>query len=362
MAIKNLTDISSQSYYPRLLVGIRVYKGDKKPEKGIGKDLEDKFRIECKNETINNIIKKHYGSMQPKSINVYLPYPDIDRCFPSTMESYNASGVEFRCDGDRIYEETTQVEQNGHIYRQKNEVDKPCLADGLINRCPKCQKTGRLVFCIKEVFDSGFVNQSGMLTVHSFTDLTALTAQLSRHLQLMSSLCASPFPSPLTNGFIPFVLSRTQVDIKRPVLDKANGYKRSGKYADGVAYAVSLDIDPEWLSAWMKWQQVEQIQALGMTVNPLALKGFWSEDLVLSSQPPVKALKSADTVDDPEGIKIWETFLDLLKRANSIEQVQQAKDWLRSPARWQKIQHLPSIERKIENALIQAEERLIEQS
>lgn len=360
MPIKGLTDCKAETYYPRLQVSIRAYKGEKKPDKGIGKDLQDRFRIETKNETIAAIINNHYGSLQPKALNIYLPYPDVERVFPTTMERYGASGIEFRCNGDYIYEETLLEEQNGHTYREKVEVNKPCLANGKVNRCPKCQKTGRLIFVIREVFESGFVNKSAMLTVHSFSDLTALMSQLSRHQQLMGSLSASPFPSPMTSGFVPFVLSRVQTDIKRPVLDKANEYKRTGKYSDGVAYPVSLDIDPQWLSAWMRWQQVEQIQSLGMAVNPLALKGFWNEDLLLpsgvSSDRAIMALPSSEVKDDV-AIAVWEQFLGLLGRCDSMDKIHKAQAWVRSSNQWAKIERLPGIEEKVEGAIAKAEEK-----
>lgn len=350
------TKKSNAAFYPAVQTAIKCFKGRPQQKgKPFGEDLEHLIRVECSNPTVTSIIKRAYNAQEVRyqnvkkdspasylivdKLNIYFPFPDVERNFPTTMEAYAASGINFRCDGKTIYEKAEKFEAQDGVRRQVKPCKLPCAANGDIGNCPnKCQKTGRIVFHIKEVFEAGFVNKAAIMTVHSWSDVPGIERQLNEHIGLMANLSRSPFPSPLTHGFVPFVMSRTQTPSKKPVfVDK----KRTGAYKDAFDYPVSIDVNPQWLAAWMQWQQVEQMQALGMQVNPHALRGMWDDRLLLSSADRLQ-------VSTLENSEVMQTFKGLLERCTNLDQLDKAVSWLKSPNQWSRVQDIPGITAEID--------------
>jgi hypothetical protein len=307
MAIVGLTDQTRFNSIGR--IEITVFKGDRKPAKMAGKDLQDKLRITTANPIAARILSKHYGQPNQSgdyivnSVRVYFIHDMVDQTFATSMKSYSHSGLELECDRDTIYKKCVPTtDAKGNLYRPIQESNDPCpmRGQGMIGDCPNgCQKEGQLLFYIKELMDSNMMLPARM-TVHGYEDIVYLYSKLQEFQNMFGKLSDSPFPSHETRHYIPFILTRTQVKTKRPVLE--NGL-RTGKKADHQIWAVALDVDPDWMKLYSQWQMIQEMQLRGLQPSRSTVAGLLRGDSdtiidIESEDVTPKALPPAPVGDD----------------------------------------------------------------
>ena len=278
MPIKGQTDIESmQEKVIDLNVSYRLWKGEEKQnltdkdgnprlddfgtqKKGSGKDLDELFRFSGSDRAVEQF-KKHYGTLNPRSVNIFLPYAAIADCFPTWMEEYTGGSFQKRCDGERIVERKVRksymVGRKEAFTWMKEQVDEPCtrIEKGL-DVCPDCGKNGngRLFFYVKELYADGFGStKCGMMSLRSPHDFSSLMSSLRQLHRRYESLHCSTFPSPMTFGYIPYVLTRE----KKQIMKAVNGVQVRSDH-----WIVTISEDPEWLKYLQLWQQHQEIELL----------------------------------------------------------------------------------------------------
>lgn len=305
MPIKGLTDNSS--YDSRPPIDIAVFKGDRKTDpKRPGKDLGTLLRVRTSNKIARAaLLNSMSGCGKPDSngdlvvekINVYFPYNTAEKVFPTAMKLFDASSFRLACDRHTIYQEKVEVkDENGDSWSRIENTDKPCpLRDNPeVWKCPNgCSKNGELLFYVRELADIDMMLLS-RLTTHGFEDISRISHQLRHWEGVFGSLAASPFPCPQTRFYIPFVLQRVEVPVKRPVLTgKEDGYKRTGKKAEGTTGALDIYPDPEWMKLYGLFQQHEFAQKMGLKASMQAIARLVGSDFIDAEAVPVASLPPA---------------------------------------------------------------------
>jgi len=288
-------------------IEISVFKGGKKSERSAGSDLKNKLRITSTNKAIAPILKQYStpdvnGDYLTESINIYLPFDEVERTFNCSMKAHSASGLEVVCDRHTISKRCVPTKDaKGNTWRPLIDVEDPCpmRGAGFVGDCPnKCVKEGQFYFYIRELLDRDLM-LAARLTVHGFEDITYLNAKLEEYKQLIGSLTRSPFPAHQYRHKIPFILSRTEVKIKRPLLENN---LRNGKKTSGTTWALSLTIDPEWMELYRRWQLMEELRFRQLPVSNRAVLGLLTGDtsvidaeiITESVTPPALALTCAE--------------------------------------------------------------------
>ena len=273
MPIAGLTDNTNQ-----IKPEIKIFKGEPKTGNGSdtrpGKDLNELLRISTSNPVAQSIFRQdgRYGKQKPsgdfvaRQVHIYFPYPKAADCFLTNMKGFDKSGLKIVCDRHTISKEVEILDIDGNKHRHIKSVQKECPLRNLPlgAKCPNdCKQTGQLLFLERLNFDKDMMFM-GQCTTHSYEDLVRLTQKLSHWEEFFGGdLAHSPFPSPMTRFHIPFIIERVEVDIKRPVLTgKDQGYKRTGKKADGKTWALDIYPDPEWMVIFSAWQQWQSAQAM----------------------------------------------------------------------------------------------------
>ena len=288
MAIAGLTDNRSNDYRILGRVELTVFKGDRKPKTGygFGKDLNQKLRITTSNRIALTALKQSGKYGQPNadgdfltdSINVYFPFDEVERTFSTNMKAYSASGLEIVCDRHTITKQCVPTKDDkGNVFRPIVDVSKECpmRGRGIGEQCTNnCVKEGKLYFYIQELMAVDMMFPV-CLTTHSYEDLTYLTDTLNQFKQMIGSITDSPFPAYQYRHKIPFVLSRSEVKIKRPVVaDKL----RTGKKSDSTTWALTLQVNAEWMKLHRKWQQVREMEARNMLISQATVRGLLAGD------------------------------------------------------------------------------------
>lgn len=286
MAIVGLTDNRQNDFRILGRVEIKVFKGDRKPTNGygFGKDLNEKLRITTSSSVATTILKqsKKYGQPDGNgdfftdSINVYFPFDEVERTFSTNMKAYSASGLEVVCDRHTISKKCVPTKDaKGNVYRPIVDVSEKCpmRESGMGEACPNsCVKEGKLYFYIQELMAVDAM-MPVCLTAHSYEDLTYITDALNQFKEIIGSITDSPFPAYQYRHKIPFVLSRTEVKIKRPVMAEK---LRTGKKSDSTTWALALQVNPDWMELHRKWQQVREMEARNMLISQATVRGLLS--------------------------------------------------------------------------------------
>lgn len=344
MPIVGKTDKRIEVDYPcNLNVIGRVWRGTPKPEGGTGKDLKDRFRVEIKNERWLKEFSKHYEEF-PKELRIYLPYNDVDRTFETWFEAYGAGGLKLRCNGDRIVKERTREEytvssqgknETRYIWDME-DVDKPCLKAGS-KICPACGTKGsyRFYFYIRELYSAGMGStKCFMMSGAGAYDLSGFHEQLRGVKEKYGSLTGSPIPSPLTFGFIPFILNREHRKTYRPAIAKQGSeWNWTGERTGSEAWTLSISEDPEWMSAYQRyeqWMEMQRLQLSGDASNQL-LPGLFDQSLALPPQrerialaePKMTAIAPSE-VESVESVQIIPTAILKPKRSQATSSTSKA--------------------------------------
>lgn len=333
MPIKGETDRHlEESYHPTLRVVCRLWKGEARQGNNAGRDLNNRFRFEAKDPALLGVFKEAYEGDRPEQVRIYLPYPDVDGNFPTWMEAHTAAGFKHRCDGETIVEKMVSTRlENGKVSHRKHSASDPCPYSDNVDGCPSCHRVGRLFFHVRELYHAGFT-QAGMLSITGKNDIIAFTQELATLQAKYGRLDSSPFSSPQTLGFIPWVLSRVQTEIFRPVIEKKQGQGGKSSYVDtggrtrGTTWLVSIKPDPEWLEGLMRhWEEMARRQI--MTLNQ-------QESISLPTNAIHALPAAAFTEMEPEPefntlgeTPAWKKFEQLLEVANDPGQIERAKRW-----------------------------------
>lgn len=169
MPIKNLTTKIPQ--FPR--IG-KLRKGGEKSPKQPGKDLHYfRFTSETHPEAVKAFNEQY---TEPSSLTVLLPYATPDENFDAWMESYKASRLIRRCDGEEI-----SISYNA----QRKAYDRPQDMQCMVN-CD-CKQVGRLQVIIPSLLQAGHVGVVTMET-HSKWDISEIYQTLQQYWQMRGSL------------------------------------------------------------------------------------------------------------------------------------------------------------------------------
>lgn len=286
MGIFGLTDRRPENSLGRIEVS--AFKGGRKQVNRFGKDLNQQLRLTTANNIASLVLKQSNsygvpdvnGDFVTDQINIYLPYSEIDKTFVTSMKSYEASGLKIVCDRHTISKKCVMTEDSkGNKYRPIVDVADPCPMRGceIFEQCPEgCQKEGKLYFYVRELLDKSMMI-AGCLTTHSYEDLVNIPEQLERIKLEFGSLTSSPnFPlASHWSNKIPFILTRTEIKIKRPVV--ANSL-RTGKKADGTTWALSIQIDPQYMEMLRKWQRIQEMESRHIPISAATYAGLLSGD------------------------------------------------------------------------------------
>lgn len=310
--IKGLTDQKRRkSIYSAIL-----HKGERKPPTGygFGKDLNNLFRLELKDPLLKGIleemgIKKMGSSSDPldfvtDSLTVFLASENIEEAFVTSMQLWDATGLVQECDREKIYHKRVLYADQYNQERSRMEpCNAPCPMDkpgvGVQIPCVKgCQKSGTLLFHIPQFIDNG-CNKPCKLHVQSYEDFNSILNDLEKIQEEFGSIFKSPGDFPCARGVIPLVLKRVKVGVKKPTFEakkdpKGNPLrdgkgktiyemvtiagrevpKRTSKKADGVMWAVTIEVDPTWVKNYYRWEEIKKVKSLGYAPNPKLLKGL----------------------------------------------------------------------------------------
>lgn len=326
MPIRGLTD-QRKEFNSLGRIEVSVFKGARKGEKTAGKDLNNRLRITTTNAIARTMLRCYgepdsNGDYFTETLNIYLPFDEVERTFNCSMKSHTASGLELVCDRHTISKRCIpQKDSKGNVWRPLVDVDEPCpMRDkGFVGECPnKCQKEGQFYFYIRELLDRDQM-LAGRITVHGFEDLTYLNTKLEEYRELIGSLTRSPFPAHQYRHKIPFILSRTQVKIKRPVVDKDNNYARTGKKTDGVTWALTLQIDPVWMELYRRWQIMEEMKFRQLPVSQNAVLGLLRGDISVIDAEIIEIPKSLPSAQDAAQTRATRMRLRIVQLAEQYE-------------------------------------------
>lgn len=287
--IHGLTQQEKQGSVGRVL--IQVWKGARKQPKMAGKDLNQKFRISTQDRTAALFLRKIFGEpdengdFYSEQLNIYLAYDDVERTFYAAMKSFSKTEIEgkevtnLECDRRYIIRRCeTYKDEKGNSYSRNNTDHIPCPMEGksLAQGCQHgCSGQARFVFYVKEMFDNDLIYPCSLTTSAKESDIIELSQKLASYQQEIGSLTESPFPCPNTRHHIPFILTRTLVNIRRPVMEKeGKGYLRTSKKAKGTTYALQLIINPAWMQSLRQWEVIKSMENYQIAPSRSAIAGL----------------------------------------------------------------------------------------
>lgn len=209
MAIKGVSDRNSVA--PRFKVIGKLKKGSPKENGRVGADL-DYFRFDSNDPLVLQAFEGIYGP-EPRRLDVYLPYRNMEDNFSSWRELYGQNGLcKVRCDGENWVD---WIDGPRHYHGER-----PCTWEfrDPASRCPGCplQPVGRLSVILPEMWHAGHI---GLVTVetHSWNDIANLSSKLVQW-------------EPLTGK--PFTLWREDTRIGVPIKDKRAAVEKSLIYVE----------------------------------------------------------------------------------------------------------------------------------
>lgn len=285
----------------------KIKKGNPKTGDRPGTDLKEKFRIEpASKEVADNLLKAYptaekagNGDILIEQLDVIFASNNKDKTLEAWMHHWSGSTLLRRCDRHTIeWEAELKDDRYGNKRHVQIPSGEPCpLRDEPVGvQCPLgCTQEAKVLFYIQ----SPQMREANInfplpfeMTVHGFSDIDLISTTIDRIVEnygnlTTHSLCdyfGNPVPIADWGITIPFVLSRTKVNIKRPVLfDKGSGNtyeingttypKRTGKKADGVTYSCLFQLNSQWLTLYedevknqeylrRRYQEMEQLSQM----------------------------------------------------------------------------------------------------
>ncbi|MEH2138606.1 hypothetical protein [Nostoc sp.] len=291
MAIAGLTN--KQEFNSLGRVEVKVFKGtrkqvkvtkDNKEYEGYGEDLGSKLRITTENKTVQSVLKTAYGAPDnngdffTESLRIYLPFDEVEQTFATSMSAYKGSGLEVKCNRVNILQKCEMLTDSKGQYRNIVDCENtPCpMRDkSLSMKCQYgCNAEGNLVFYVKELLDRDLMI-AGRISLHSLEDVSYVDGKLREFIEELGTITNSPFPCFQYRHKVPFILSRTQVKIKSPLMDKG---LRTGKKADRPFWAISLQVDPAYMELRRAWLELEERTRRQLPVSESVIRGLLRGD------------------------------------------------------------------------------------
>lgn len=327
MAIVGLTN--KEEWSDRDILGrieISVFKGARKSDRGAGKSLDERYRIVTNNQRLKKLLSSLYGAPDANgdiltdTINVVFPFDEPERTFETAMKAYSGSGLQVVCDRSIISQEAVEErDRRGNIFMPVKPCNKPCPVAGqpMGFKCSKgCSPTGMLYFYIRELFECSLMSPCKM-TLRAYSDITYISSRLEALQSEIGSITNSPFPCFRTRHKVPFTLTRSEIEIKRPVVSsKQDGYKRTGKKADGKTWAVEINPDPDYMNLLQAWKLAEEMKAREISLPSTAIAGLLGgnaeaiECIDVDVIPPQSHTLMPSTITDKERKELFRVFVN----------------------------------------------------
>ena len=250
MPIKGLTDRGMPTF-PQ--IG-SIRKGARKTQKNRpGADLTYFRYVPLEGEEqAAELFAQVYGD-EPREINVFLPFDEIERNFETWMERHTAGALHCRGDGESA---VLWRDEKGTMHHEPKKCPSPY--------CEGCKETGRLKIIIPELRRLAYV------VVHTTSkwDIVELTANLEAIRRLTG------------NGLkgIPLVLKRRPRSISTPVGKKTDRVRRE-------KWLLSLEADPRWVQAQIAAMELAALPAGDYTRIGLPAKTGIAEAEIIDVAP-----------------------------------------------------------------------------
>jgi hypothetical protein len=293
MPISGLTNRYDANFNPLGRIEVSAFKGSRKVKnrtdggkeyEGYGKDLGRNIRLVTTNREASIIFSKSYGNPDGngdfliQALDIYLPFDEVDRTFATSMSSYKGSGLQLVCDRTNILKKSvTFQDKKGQYPKLVDCHDTPCPMQGqsLSMQCQHgCKAEGKLYFYVKELLDNDLMIP-GQMTLHSLEDISYLDIKLREFKEMLGSITNAPFPCSQYKHKVPFILTRTEIKTKVPIFE--NGL-RTGKRGDKTIYAMSIQIDPNYMALRRAWIEFNEYQARQIPVSQSVVKGLLRGD------------------------------------------------------------------------------------
>ncbi|HUW23729.1 MAG TPA: hypothetical protein VMW39_06845, partial [bacterium] len=219
----------------------RIRKG-MKGEKGNPIDL-DYFRVEFSEgeEETENKFMAIYGS-EPKEINIFLPFNEIESMFDGWLEAYVASRMLARSDGEWVHyrcdsQTGEAIVLNGIDVktgeREKHPEDDIAGQD-YQGKPVKYSPIGRLKVIVPELERAAYL----MVTTGSWNDIRNISQQLAGLKELNNGVIKG----------VPLNLRRRDKEVMVPLKDKKQRMTKS---------LLSIEADPNWVAARIHEDKVQ---------------------------------------------------------------------------------------------------------
>lgn len=285
----------------------KIKKGNAKTGDRPGTDLKEKFRIEPSSKEVSDNLMRAYpdaerttnGDILIEKLDVIFASNNKDKTLEAWMHHWSGSTLLRRCDRHTIeWEAELKEDRYGNKRHIQVPSGQPCpLRDEPVGvQCPNgCTQGAKVLFYLW----SPQMREANInfplpfeMTVHGFSDIDLISTTIDQIVEKYGNLTThslsdyfgNPVPIADWGIVIPFTLSRTKVNIKRPVLfDKGSGNtyeingttypKRTGKKADGVTYSCLFQVNPSWLTLYeeeverqeflrRKYQEIEEMKRM----------------------------------------------------------------------------------------------------
>ncbi len=251
----------------------------------------DHWRITATDPAVQAACNEIFG-LAPKSVLVFLPYPDTQSNFSADGELWDAGGLIHRCDGKTmsVWREDVRM-PNGKIKTIYQRGSKPCTG-GHIDDDPKRNLVGRLTFipAIRNP-NSGAdgIPYIPALALRGFPGaFTMETHSINDCINILGTLSGVPATIDNHGRPIAFELYRYPQEISTPKFDGTAGRSRANKHL------VGLRVAPEWYAE----QFGGQIMALADSYRESLGAGMQSNALGSGTQYNVNALPAGTPVGE----------------------------------------------------------------
>ena len=324
MRIKNLNDRSSVKLSPPK-PDITVWKGGKKQEKRIGKNLDSQLRIECDGyarkvifRTYDNA-KKQGDSLLVDSLNIVPAYKDVEKALSSQMVAFKGNKIQSLCNRETIFTEFVDApDRMGHIYRQPTLSNKPCPVAGTNHKCPNnCVLNGDFYFYINELLVAGS-SQLCRLRTHSIADNIAIASRLDEIEDSIGCIKTSPFVCEETRGYVVYRLSRKEKPLSRPVIQNK---KRTGNRFISPDWGLHLELHPLWKMKYDAWLQMQELEKRRLSPSRKLITSVYGDDVIDVSARAIPLL------EEDAGRNSLPSFVMDESKVEELRQMWQENNW-----------------------------------
>lgn len=249
----------------------KIKKGDEKPEKGPGKDL-DYFRITSDRPDLESQLRDLYGE-EPRELRVVIPYAQVQAVFDPWMKEYTTTGLKRQCDG---VNQVLWLPEGGSEYRgiHRGDAPLPCLSE---KKACKCQRNASLKVILPEVFALGRCGYFDVVT-SSKHDILHIQASLAYVYSLRGSLSG-----------VPFIIRREAEEKSYP---NQKGTRSIKEYN-----LIKMEVDPQWMQRQLQTQYAEM---MGLEPPPAIAPSTTTYASVTASLPAARSAALPEAKQTPQ--------------------------------------------------------------